>query len=276
MKGTPAWSEYFAEDRLKMLSHVSLLDNITREWAWEGGTGKGIKVAVIDSGIDAMHPALAGQVDGYVTIITDKEGGITYDLSPHQDDFGHGTACAGIIRSIAPECEIYSIKVLGASLSGRANVFIAGLRWAIENGMHVCNLSLGTNKKDFFGILHELVDLAYFRNVILVAAANNLPVPLFPSVYASVISVASHAVQDPYCFYYNPEPPIEFGALGINVRVPWLKQGWVTSTGNSYATPHMAGIITRILSKNPTLTPFQVKTVLCALATNVNYSQQDR
>ncbi len=269
MKKPPAWSEHFAADSLKMLSPVPLLDHITREWAWEGGTGKGIKVAIIDSGVDASHPAVAGPINGYVTVIADAEGTITYDLAPHQDDFGHGTACAGIIRSMAPECEIYSIKVLGAALRGRGNVFIAGLRWAIENGMDVCNLSLGTTKRDFFDVLHELVDQAYFRKTILVAAANNMPAPLFPSVYASVISVGSHDVQDPYCYYYNPEPPIEFGALGMNVRVAWLDHGWVTSTGNSYATPHMAGIIARILSKNPALTPFQVKTVLRALATNV-------
>ena len=89
--------------------------------------------------------------------------------------------------------------------------------------MHVCNLSLGTTKRDYFALLHELVDMASFRNIMVVTAANNMPIPSFPSLYASVISVASHDGQDPYLFYYNPQPPVEFGAPGIDVRVPCLR-----------------------------------------------------
>jgi subtilisin len=136
--------------------------------------------------------------------------------------------------------------------------------------MHVCNLSLSTSKRDYFGVFHDLSDLAYFRNVALVGAVNNMPVPSFPSMYASVISVASHEVQDPYLFYYNPEPPVEFGALGIDVRVAWRDGSWITSTGNSFAAPHIAGIVTRILAKHPELTIFQLKAVLRALAANVS------
>jgi subtilisin family serine protease len=94
-------------------------------------------------------------------------------------------------------------------------------------------------------------------------------VPSFPSVYASVISVASHADPDPYRFYYNPQPPVEFGAPGIDVRVAWLDGGWLTTTGNSFAAPHITGIVARILSKHPQLNLFQMKTVLRALAANV-------
>src|SRR5262249_3655277 len=151
----------------------------------------------------------------------------------------------------APDCELYSVKVLGAGLIGRGVIFAAGLRWAIENGMQVCNLSLGTTKKDFFGVLHELADLAFFRNVMLVTAANNMPIPSFPSISAPVISVAPHATAPPYLFYYNPQPPVEFGAPGINVRVPWLDGGWITATGNSFAAPHITGMVTRILAKHP-------------------------
>ena len=85
----------------------------------------------------------------------------------------------------------------------------------------VCNLSLGTSKADLFGALHELADQAYFRNIILVAAANNMPVPTYPALYASVISVAACTGEDPELFYYNPQPPVEFGAPGINIRVAW-------------------------------------------------------
>jgi subtilisin family serine protease len=244
------------------------LDDVTPEWAWGGSTGHGVKVAVIDSGIDAAHAALGGRVAGYANVVEGPQG-LAYSTEPHTDVYGHGTACAGIIRSIAPDCELYSIQVLGPSLTGKGIVFAAGLRWAIENGMHICNLSMGTTSRDFYGILHELVDMAYFQNVMLVTAANNVPIPAFPSVYSSVISIASHDIKDPYVFYYNTRPPVEFGALGIDVRVPWKDGGWITATGNSFAAPHITGIVARILGKHPGLTPFQVKTVLRALAANV-------
>ena len=264
----PAYSDAFAPAAVAAEEPVLPLDGLTPEWAWGGSTGAGVKVAVIDSGVDADHPAVGGRVAGYVAIHEGPQG-LVYDTEPHRDLFGHGTACAGIIRSLAPDCELYSVRVLGAALLGRGVIFAAGLRWAIEHGMHLCNLSLGTTKQDFFGVFHELADLAYFRRVAVVTAANNLPRPSFPSVYASVISVASHDEPDPERFYYNPRPPVEFGARGIDVRVAWQNGGWVTTTGNSFAAPHIAGIVARILGKHPTLTPFQLKVVLRALAANV-------
>ncbi len=267
MEQTPGWSAAFAREAIKHLEPELPAGGITREWAWGGSTGAGVKVAVIDSGIDATHPAV-GAVAAYAAII-ERDGKIAIDTSPHEDDYGHGTACGGIIRAVAPDCEIYSVKVLGADLLGQGLVFAAGLRWAIENRMQVCNLSLGTTKRDFFALLHELSDLAYFRNVVLVTAANNMTLPSYPSVYASVISVASHDLDDPYLFYYNPHPPVEFGAPGIDVRVPWLKGQWITGTGNSYAAPHISGLVAKILGKHPHMSVFQVKTVLQALAANV-------
>jgi subtilisin len=267
MEERPAWSAQFAPDTLSMLETSFPIEGITPEWAWGGSTGKGVRVAVIDSGIDADHPAVGG-VSGYVHI-SDGAGSLEYSTEPHQDAYGHGTACAGIIRSFAPDCELYSVKVLGAALTGRGLVFAAGMRWAIESGMHVCNLSLGTTRRDLYALLHELADLACFRRIIMVTAANNMPVPTYPSMYASVISVAAHELQDPYVFYYNPEPPVEFGAPGIDVRVPWQDGGWITATGNSFAAPHISGLVARILGKHPKLTMFQVKAILHALSANV-------
>jgi subtilisin family serine protease len=265
----PAYSDPFAPGAIAYEEPILPLDGVTPEWAWGGSTGQGVKVAVIDSGIDADHPDIDGHVSGYMAI-TQGPDGLVYDTAPHDDLFGHGTACAGIIRSFAPDCELYSVRVLGTGLIGRGAVFAAGLRWAIEEGMNVCNLSLGTTKADFFGVLHELADLAYFRRVILVTAANNTPRPSFPSVYASVISVASHDESDAERFYYNPHAPAEFGARGIDVRVAWQGCDWITSTGNSFAAPHITGIVARILSKYRSLTPFQMKAVLRALAANVS------
>src|SRR5215210_3635228 len=137
----PAWSWQFdPERRQQRLRQVLPVERITPEWAWGGSGGAGVKVAVIDSGIDADHPAIGGQVSGYVAITEGPEG-LVYDTAPHRDLYGHGTACAGIIRAVAPECELYSVQVLNKMLSGRGPVFAAGVRWAIENGMHVCNMS---------------------------------------------------------------------------------------------------------------------------------------
>ncbi len=263
----PAYSDAFQADTIEVVGTRLPIAEVTPEWAWGGSTGAGVKVAVIDSGIEAEHPAIGGPVQGYVAI-SREEDGLRYDREPHRDLYGHGTACAGIIRSIAPGCSLYSVRTLNGALSGHGEVFAAGLRWAIEHGMHVCNLSLGTTKKDYFGVFHELTDLAYFRNVLLVTAANNLPVPSFPSVYASVIAVAAHDEPDPYRFYANPAPPVEFGAYGINVRVAWQRGRTITTTGNSFAAPHITGIVARILAKHPGMTQYEMKSVLRALAAN--------
>jgi subtilisin len=146
--------------------------------------------------------------------------------------------------------------------------FAGGLRWAIEHEMHVVNLSLSTSKQDFFALFHELADAAYFKNIVLVSAANNVPAASYPSLYASVVSVAANASKDPFTFYYNPSPPVEFGAPGIDIKVAWLKKGYIVSTGNSFAAPHIAGIAALIRAKHPNLTPFLIKSVLYACASN--------
>jgi subtilisin len=263
----PAWSAAFTADALQHIEPVSGLDDITPEWAWGGSSGAGVRVAVIDSGIDADHPAVGG-VQQFIAI-DQVDRNITVDARPHGDAYGHGTACAGIIRQLAPDCDLVSIKVLGAGLMGKGPVFAAGLRWAIDNGIQVCNLSLGSTKKEYAPLFAELADLAYFRSVALVCAANNLAVLSYPSLDAAVISVAAHDVQDPERFYYNPSPPVEFGAPGIDIRVPWKDQGWITATGNSFAAPHITGLVTRIVGKHPGLTVFQLKTILRALAANM-------
>ena len=269
----PAWTSPFARETLRRLSRTLPLDDITPEWAWGGSTGSGVRVAVIDSGIDAEHPAIGG-VQGYAEIVEGTEG-LALNTAVHNDVYGHGTACAGIIRAAAPDCELYSVRALKSQLTGGGAVFIAAIRWAIEQRMQVCNLSLGTTKRELFAALHELTDRAYHRNVMLVSAANNMPIASFPSTYASVFSVASHSEPDSALFFYNPEPPAEFGARGINVRVAWQAGGWSTVTGNSFAAPHITGLIARILGKHPDLTSFQMKSILRALAANVGIERTE-
>jgi len=171
---------------------------------------------------------------------------------------------------LAPEAEIYSVRVLGANLKGKGATFFAGIRWALENGMNVVNMSLSSKSDQWFGPLHDIADEAYFRNVMLVCAANNVPGPTYPSQFASVFSVAARPGSDPYAIAYNPRPPVEYGACGIDVDVAWQGGGSIVATGNSFATPHVAGLITALLSKHPGLTSFQVKAVLQAAADNAD------
>lgn len=266
----PAWSEQFRPDRLAPIRPLPLSEPITPAWAWGTGTGRGIKVAVVDSGVDGAHPWVRGVAGGVVLEYDpDAPSGVRAIEGPHEDLFGHGTACAGVIRRLAPECELYSIRVLGPRLTGKGLVLAAGLRWAIENGMQVVNLSLSTKRRDYFALLHEIVDDAYFRGVMLVSAVNNMLTASYPSLYSSVFSVAARPDHGGLSVAYNPNPPVEFGAPGIDVDVAWLDGAVIRATGNSFAAPVVAGFVTRILSSHPGLTPFQVKTILHSTADNV-------
>jgi subtilisin family serine protease len=233
-----------------------------------------MKVAVVDSGIDADHPWVGGMVRGAAIVERGPDGPAAREET-HTDLFGHGTACAGIIHSLAPEAELFSVRVLGPNLKGGGEVLIAGLRWAVEQGMDVINLSLSTRKQEHLLPLHDLADQAYFRGTILVASANNTPINSYPWLFSSVISVASHAESDPFTFYYNPAPPVEFTAPGVDLELAWAGGATAVGTGNSYAAPHIAGLAALILSKHRELTPFQLKTILYYTAKNVREALHD-
>jgi subtilisin family serine protease len=129
----PAWAWQFERGALQRVN-VPLPAGITRDWAWGGSTGAGVRVAVLDSGIDASHPAVGG-VAGYVAFEYDTDTGTVHAVDgAHEDLFGHGTACAAIIRRIAPAAELYSVRVLGSKLTGRGEVLAAGVRWAVRHG----------------------------------------------------------------------------------------------------------------------------------------------
>ncbi len=263
----PAWS--LAAGAGEQISiGVEWPERVTREWAWGGSTGKGVSVCILDSGVEADHP-LVGNVDRAVAFKRGEDEEIELDDDTEGDLCGHGTACAGIVRSLAPECTLVSARVLGAGFKGSGPILLGGLRWAVEQGFDVVNMSLSTTKRQFAGLLHELADTAYFRRTVLVASAHNMPVESYPWRFSSVISVGSHEEPEPDTFFYNPAPPVEFFARGVGVEIAWLGGGKILSTGNSFATPHMSGICALILAKHPELTPFQLKNVLYLTANNV-------
>jgi subtilisin len=266
--GIPAWGASTATLRDEKFD-ISELDRVTPEWAWGGSDGEGVRVAVLDSGVDGSHPMVT-KLDRSVSIVSADDGDFTVEDCEPTDTAGHGTACAGIISAIAPAASLTSVRVLTNGKHGTGAGLIAGLRWAIDEGYDVINMSLSTGKPQFLLALHELADQAYFRRCVLVASAHNMPVRSYPWPFASVISVASHDEPDPAIYYYNPSPPVDFYARGMRVEVAWPGGKRIRSTGNSFATPHISGICARILGKHPMLTPFQLKSVLYLAASNVS------
>jgi subtilisin family serine protease len=263
----PAWSlPKDAVDRIALPAEWP--ERVTREWAFGGSTGRGARVCILDSGVEAGHPSV-GELERAVVVTVGEDGEAVVAEDTEGDVSGHGTACAGIVRALAPECTLASVRVLGANFAGSGAVLLAGLRYAVEQGFDVINMSLSTTKKPFAAVLHELADSAYFRRSVLVASAHNMPVESYPWRFSSVISVGSHEEPDPLAYFYNPTPPVEFFGRGVNVHVPWSGGRTLTVSGNSFATPHLSAICALILAKHPELTPFQLKNVLYLTATNV-------
>ena len=162
---------------------------------------------------------------------------------------------------------IVSVRVLGPDNRGKGTAFAAGLEWAIEQGVGVVNLSLSSRSDAMFGVFHELADQAYFANVLLVCAANNVAGP--------VVSVALRVGRlgrrprrpDPAVWFYNPAPPVEFGAYGRRRRrrLAGRRRGW-SRPGNCSprrtwpAMPRGSG------RRHPEASPFEVKAILAATA----------
>ena len=205
----PAWAEPFAADRLARRAGLRRID---RSWAWGGATAR---ESPSPSSTAAWRAATRGSAIGWWRrgVRIDRQGEAEVVPDEPTDLYGHGTACAGIVLDIAPDVDLISVRVLNEDLKGKGAAFVEGLAWAIQRGVQVANLSLSKSEA-LYPVFHELADEAYFRNVILVSAANNVNVASYPSLFSSVVSVAAHAEPDPWRLYYNPNPPVEFGAWG--------------------------------------------------------------
>ena len=259
----PAWTEPFREDRRAELARTRPFVPPT-DRAWLESRGAGVTVAIVDSGVEGSHPAVGGRLVKSVRVEMEGDEAIVVDDDPI-DVVGHGTACAGIIHALAPEADIVSVRVLGSNNRTKGIAFAYGLDWVIQEGIEIANLSLSSRSEDLYGSFHDLVDQAYFANTLLVCAASNYPGELsYPSTFSSVISVAAHDIPDALAWFYNPRPPVEFGAWGVDVPIAWRGGATIGATGNSFATPHIAGLAARIRSTFPAAAPFEVKSLLAA------------
>jgi subtilisin family serine protease len=233
--------------------------------AFHEGDGRGVRIAVIDSGVDGTHPAIAGRVRVQHDVVSDGYG-VRCVPGALVDSIGHGTATAGIVAQIAPAAEIESIRVIGANAHGTAEQLLAGLSFAIERGFDVLNMSLGTTDERVWRRLSVLVDRAFYEGRIIVAAANNFGIAAFPAQLASVIGVDMAAFSDPETLHYRWNVPIEVEARGIYVEAPAMGGGTQLFTGTSFACPHVTGLVARLVSVFPGLSAFEARAMLAIVA----------
>jgi subtilisin len=262
----PAWSDAFADTARDRLQRERPFGTLDRASVFGDGDGRGVTVAVIDSGVERDHPAIGRRLVRSLRVEPVTDGHRVVDDPEGADLVGHGTACAGIIHAIAPAADLVSIRVLGADNRAAGPAFATALDWAIGERFGVVNLSLSSRSEAMAERFHELADEAYFANVLLVSAANNVVGASYPSLFAAVLSVAAHDVGDPDAWFYNPSPPVEFGAHGLDVDVAWRGGTRIRATGNSFAAPHVSGRAALLRARYPDASPFEVKAMLAATA----------
>ena len=247
------------------------VNKIDAELAHTTTTGSGIKVAILDTGIDKNHADLS--IAGGVNFVV-KRGSV--NPSDWNDDNGHGTHVAGIVSAlnnnigvlgVAPDASLYAVKVLDRRGTGYLSDVISGLEWAINNNMDVVNMSLGTSSD--VQALHNAVDIATSAGVILVAASgnsgdgnsltNNVE---YPAKYSSVIAVGATNSSDTVPSWSSDGLEVEVVAPGVAIRSTYKGNSYATLSGTSMATPHVTGVIALMLSAQ--ILPNDVRTLLSA------------
>lgn len=225
-----------------------------------------VKVAVIDSGIDATHERCLGRVEKSWLYRSDGSGHFTEvsGLPVNNDRGGHGTAVAGIICAIAPNASIIDIGVLDEHGVSNGASLIEAMRLALRSGARIINMSLNCIRKYKYE-LNELCEEAYRNGQIVVAAKRNIPLVDdlgFPAEITSCISVDLCGKGNPYDFSYTGTPPIEFAAHGESILAPKSGGGYIYLSGTSFATPIISAMIALMLGKHPNLTVFEIKALL--------------
>jgi serine protease len=243
------------------------LDKIRTAEAWQRSTGAGVKVAVIDSGVDATHPDLQGNVLSGFDAITDRAGSTT-------DRHGHGTHVAGTIAAVtgnnvgvtavAPDVKILPVKVLSDSGSGNMSDTAEGIIWAADNGAQVINMSLGSTTK--VAAVSNAISYARSKGVTVIAAVGNdrekgSPTS-YPAADAGVIGVAATDSNDRIGHYSTAGNYVDVAAPGTNILSTYPGGQYKTMMGTSMAAPHVAAVAALLKSYQSSLTPDQIETAL--------------
>lgn len=237
---------------------------------WGCSRGRGIKVAVLDTGIDWTHPDLAANVKGAVSFVPGE--------TP-MDGNSHGTHCAGTIGAaingngvvgVAPEAWLYGVKVLANSGAGQYSWIIAGINWAIQNKMQVVSMSLGGGGAP--AALEAICNAAFNAGVLLVAAAGNAGPGMntvgFPAKYRSVIAVSAIDASNVIASFSSRGPEVEICAPGVQTLSTVPGGGYGTKSGTSMACPHVAGAAAVIWGAHRFATNRQIWDLLAATADN--------
>lgn len=216
---------------------------------WREARGRGVRVAVVDTGIDPEHPDLKGRLSGGY--------GATGD--GWSDANGHGTHVAGTVAAsgagrvigVAPDAELLAVRVLGPYGNGRLSDLIDGLGWCLEQRVDVINLSLGTKEG------HPLMEKAIARlvdaSILVVAAAGNSgPGPdtlEYPGACAGVISVGAISAEGEVAAFSSRGPGLSVAAPGAGILSTWPGGEYRSLDGTSMASPHVAGVAALLLSR---------------------------
>jgi len=231
--------------------------------AWGANMGAGVKVAIIDTGIDYNHPALRDNVKGGVNMVN-QHGMLWWvfhkkpsKAEDYMDDQGHGSHVAGTIAAafgegagvdksgvvgVAPRASLYGVKVLDAQGGGNYSDIIAGIEWAVKNHMQVANMSLGAPKGS--KALQRAVAAAKKAGLVIMAAAGNDSggAVSYPAAYPETIAVSASNDQDAFAYFSSQGPEVNFIAPGQDILSVKLGGGYIVHSGTSMATPHMAGL----------------------------------
>ncbi len=218
----------------------------------EESTGRGVQVVVIDSGIMDGHPHV-GRLERGVRI---DEEGVSDDLA---DAMGHGTACAGVIRFIAPECRMTSVKILDAHLMSSSAILVQAIYWAIKEGKaDVVNLSLGTRNEEAVQPLKKACDEAIKAGTVVVAAACDDNETNYPACLPGVIGVTSSVNGG---LYTSHDAPVSFYAPSYPRKIPG-KSREDNFKGPSFAAARITGLVALMIEANGKMDVKAIRTLL--------------
>lgn len=226
-------------------------------------SGRGVKVAIVDSGADKSHRSIKLRIVRGIGITVNSHGRIVYS-NDFADQVGHGTACAGIIVDKASDVKLYPIKILNNNLTAKGKLLVEAINWAVDQSVDIINLSLGTTKEKWKEELFKSCERARKHNILLVSAANPKGLKSYPAGFSDVFTVYMGRIYEKYGYVYCP--PNRFLARGDPQRVKWVDSKYAFFGGTSYAAPHLTGIIALLLEKYPDSSFESIKRVLIANA----------
>ncbi|MFH1724606.1 MAG: S8 family peptidase [Elusimicrobiota bacterium] len=243
------------------------ISRVNASQAWGVTRGAGVKVAVVDTGIDFEHPELN---------VTGGFNAIDPTVS-FKDDNGHGSHVAGTIAAIdndagvvgiAPDVQLYGVKVLSASGSGTFADVIEGIQWCAANGMAVANFSLGASRGN--QSLADAVKAAAEAGVAIIAAAGNSGRSVgFPAAYPEAIAIAASDSSDRVAYFSSRGPEVELIAPGVSVNSTWMGGGYRSISGTSMATPHVAGLAALAVAAQGAHGVEEIRAALTSAATKI-------